>query len=171
MGCQAQSLPSIRSGFDLPLRKAPAPTRLKKGIDCHVCACSLLQMLAQSMVLSLILKCWPCCLLRAHSQRNPSGPLTGCSLTECMAVISRDTKTMLQQQMSSKSVATLCLMLKRLLRRLQGVRIDYALCSPGLLDKVSSCEVLSDLPPKWCAISSNTCLPKRLQDRMAYHCM
>ena len=31
---------------------------------------------------------------------------------------------------------------------LQGVRIDYALCSPGLLEHVVSCEILS-LPPKW----------------------
>ena len=32
--------------------------------------------------------------------------------------------------------------------RLQGVRIDYALCTPGLLPKVVSCE-LDNLPPKW----------------------
>ena len=32
--------------------------------------------------------------------------------------------------------------------RLQGVRIDYALCTPGLLSKVVSCEMES-LPPKW----------------------
>ncbi|PRW56659.1 Exodeoxyribonuclease III [Chlorella sorokiniana] len=33
----------------------------------------------------------------------------------------------------------------------QGLRIDYVLASPGLLDKVVSCEVLSAevLPPKW----------------------
>lgn len=31
---------------------------------------------------------------------------------------------------------------------LQGVRIDYALCSSGLLEHVVSCEILS-LPPKW----------------------
>jgi len=31
---------------------------------------------------------------------------------------------------------------------LQGVRIDYALCSSGLLKHVVSCEILS-LPPKW----------------------
>ena len=31
---------------------------------------------------------------------------------------------------------------------LQGVRIDYALCSPGLMKHVVSCEILS-LPPKW----------------------
>ncbi len=31
---------------------------------------------------------------------------------------------------------------------LQGVRIDYALLSPGLLKHVVSCEILS-LPPKW----------------------
>ncbi|KAL3135379.1 minichromosome maintenance- protein, variant 2 [Trebouxia sp. C0010 RCD-2024] len=30
----------------------------------------------------------------------------------------------------------------------EGVRIDYALCSPGLLPHVVSCEILS-LPPKW----------------------
>lgn len=30
----------------------------------------------------------------------------------------------------------------------EGVRIDYALCSPGLLEHVVSCEILS-LPPKW----------------------
>ena len=28
---------------------------------------------------------------------------------------------------------------------MQGVRIDYALCSRGLLDRVTSCEVLGDL--------------------------
>ena len=32
---------------------------------------------------------------------------------------------------------------------LQGVRIDYALLSPGLLQRVASCEVISTLPPKW----------------------
>lgn len=34
---------------------------------------------------------------------------------------------------------------------LQGLRIDYVLASPGLLDRVVSCEVLSAevLPPKW----------------------
>ena len=32
--------------------------------------------------------------------------------------------------------------------RLQGVRIDYALCTPSLLPKVVSCE-LDNLPPKW----------------------
>ena len=34
---------------------------------------------------------------------------------------------------------------------MQGLRIDYVLASPGLLDKVVSCEVLSAevLPPKW----------------------
>eukprot|EP00887_Chlorella_sp_A99_P002530 scaffold6.g2530.t1 len=33
----------------------------------------------------------------------------------------------------------------------QGLRIDYVLASPGLLDRVASCEVLSAkvLPPKW----------------------
>lgn len=30
----------------------------------------------------------------------------------------------------------------------QGVRIDYALCSAGLVDKVVSCEIVST-PPKW----------------------
>ena len=32
---------------------------------------------------------------------------------------------------------------------LQGVRIDYVLLSPGLLQRVVSCEVVSTLPPKW----------------------
>lgn len=32
---------------------------------------------------------------------------------------------------------------------LQGVRIDYALISPGLLQRVVSCEIVSNLPPKW----------------------
>ncbi len=32
---------------------------------------------------------------------------------------------------------------------LQGVRIDYVLLSPGLLQRVVSCEVISSLPPKW----------------------
>lgn len=34
---------------------------------------------------------------------------------------------------------------------LQGLRIDYVLCTPGLLRRVVSCEVLSSevLPPKW----------------------
>lgn len=32
---------------------------------------------------------------------------------------------------------------------MQGVRIDYALLSPGLLEHVVSCEVISTLPPKW----------------------
>ena len=31
----------------------------------------------------------------------------------------------------------------------QGVRIDYALLSPGLLQQVVSCEIISTLPPKW----------------------
>ncbi|KAK9908864.1 hypothetical protein WJX75_003939 [Coccomyxa subellipsoidea] len=31
----------------------------------------------------------------------------------------------------------------------EGVRIDYALLSPGLLEHVVSCEVISTLPPKW----------------------
>lgn len=31
----------------------------------------------------------------------------------------------------------------------QGVRIDYALASPGLLERVVSCEIISTLPPKW----------------------
>lgn len=36
----------------------------------------------------------------------------------------------------------------RLQCAVQGVRIDYALCSPGLVDKVVSCEIVST-PPKW----------------------
>ena len=32
---------------------------------------------------------------------------------------------------------------------MQGLRIDYALVSSGLLDKVTSSEVLLELPPKW----------------------
>lgn len=32
---------------------------------------------------------------------------------------------------------------------MQGVRIDYALLSPGLLEHVVSCEIISTLPPKW----------------------
>jgi hypothetical protein len=34
---------------------------------------------------------------------------------------------------------------------LQGLRIDYVLCSPGLLANIVSCEVLSTdvLPAKW----------------------
>ncbi len=34
---------------------------------------------------------------------------------------------------------------------LQGLRIDYVLCTPGLLGRVVSCEILSSevLPPKW----------------------
>ncbi len=32
---------------------------------------------------------------------------------------------------------------------LQGVRIDYALLSPELLQQLVSCEVISTLPPKW----------------------
>ena len=32
---------------------------------------------------------------------------------------------------------------------LQGVRIDYALVSAGLLGRVASCEILGGLPPKW----------------------
>ncbi len=32
---------------------------------------------------------------------------------------------------------------------MQGVRIDYVLLSPGLLQRVVSCEVISTLPPKW----------------------
>ena len=35
------------------------------------------------------------------------------------------------------------------MRVLQGVRIDYVLLSPGLLQRVVSCEVISTLPPKW----------------------
>lgn len=31
----------------------------------------------------------------------------------------------------------------------QGLRIDCVLCSKGLLDKVVSCEVIDNLPPKW----------------------
>lgn len=31
---------------------------------------------------------------------------------------------------------------------MQGVRIDYALSSPGLMEHIVSCEILS-LPPKW----------------------
>jgi hypothetical protein len=31
----------------------------------------------------------------------------------------------------------------------QGVRIDYALVTPGLLGSVVSCEILPGLPPKW----------------------
>ena len=38
----------------------------------------------------------------------------------------------------------------------QGVRIDYILASKGLLDKVVSCEVILDLPPKWCATAKPT---------------
>ena len=36
-------------------------------------------------------------------------------------------------------------------RRPQGLRIDYVLCTPGLLPLVVSCEILSaaDIPPKW----------------------
>lgn len=32
---------------------------------------------------------------------------------------------------------------------MQGLRIDYALCSKGLLQHVKSCDILLDLPPKW----------------------
>lgn len=32
---------------------------------------------------------------------------------------------------------------------LQGLRIDYALCSTSLLPHVTKCEILLDLPPKW----------------------
>ena len=35
----------------------------------------------------------------------------------------------------------------------QGVRIDYVLASQGLLDKIVSCEVILDLPPKWYVIA------------------
>jgi exonuclease III len=31
---------------------------------------------------------------------------------------------------------------------LQGLRIDYVLCSRGLLPQVVSCEIM-DTPPKW----------------------
>ena len=34
---------------------------------------------------------------------------------------------------------------------LQGQRIDYILCTPGLLDRVESCDILTstDLPSTW----------------------
>ena len=35
---------------------------------------------------------------------------------------------------------------------LQGVRIDYALVSPGLQEAVTLCEIV-DTHPKWCAPS------------------
>ena len=38
----------------------------------------------------------------------------------------------------------------------QGVRIDYVLASQGLLDKIMSCEVILDLPPKWCVLPVHT---------------
>ncbi|KAK9857622.1 hypothetical protein WJX84_011130 [Apatococcus fuscideae] len=44
---------------------------------------------------------------------------------------------------------------------MQGVRIDYALCSKGLLEQVTSCEVLGDLPPKW---SDHAALMLELRD-------
>jgi hypothetical protein len=47
-----------------------------------------------------------------------------------------------KQQVACDLLVTLCCLL-------QGVRIDYALVSSGLLDKVQSSEVLLDLPPKW----------------------
>lgn len=44
---------------------------------------------------------------------------------------------------------------------MQGLRIDYALLSPGLLERVVSCEVVANLPPKW---SDHAALALELRD-------
>lgn len=49
---------------------------------------------------------------------------------------------------NNKELPTSWAVLNEMPCTVQGVRIDYALCSAGLVDKVVSCEIVST-PPKW----------------------